>query len=676
MNARFLTPAGRRVFLITFLVALLFAAYTNHVWEDYYITYRASKNLATGEGLVFNRGDRLHTFTSPLGVLLPALASAATFNSSDTGALWIFRVWSSAAFAGAATLLYFLVLQLQGRVWVAALAVGWLTLDAKSLDFTINGMETGLLLLFIAWTLYAQFGACQRRWFWLGLGWAGLMWTRPDGFLYIGLLSLGGWLFDETARAGLTRSAWLKIVLLAGLVCTAAYLPWFIGSWLYYGTPIPHTITAKASMSAGKTIFGALQTFWHLPLRVWNGETSLPAAFLPSYYMIGGWPEWIVPVAKLLAFVAAFTWLLPFVRGSTRAASLAFCGLHVYLSYYPYFPFPWYLPGTALLACFVLAGLLGQIVSASPRTTAPAGWRTKVIPIALALVTLGWSGWLTTSVARQVAAQQQWVEDGNRRQIGEWLRKQSSPGDTVFMEPLGYIGFFSGLKTYDFPGMSSREMVKAIHAVGVDWATLIDYLGPDWVVLRPQEVKHINQSIPGLLNITYRLEREFDVSEAVHQLSVPGRRYLEFDSHFTVFHRIRTQRFVAENAVIEDRFQPSAITIDQVLMQMIHAPGKMTVKIPVGATHMHVTYGMPAGVYSEPPVTDGATFEIQRTTGAHAEVVFSRHLDPVGVLRDRGLHTIDLDLPAMPADAQLVFITKPGPTDVKDWTCWSRPEFR
>jgi hypothetical protein len=102
----------------------------------------------------------------------------------------------------------------------------------------------------------------------------------------------------------------------------------------------------------------------------------------------------------------------------------------------------------------------------------------------------------------------------------------------------------------------------------------------------------------------------------------------------------------------------------------------MTVKIPVGATHMHVTYGMPAGVYSEPPVTDGATFEIQRTTGAHAEVVFSRHLDPVGVLRDRGLHTIDLDLPAMPADAQLVFITKPGPTDVKDWTCWSRPEFR
>ena len=54
------------VFLGIFIIAVSFALYTNHAWEDYYITYRPSKNLATGHGLVFTPGQRTHTFTSPL----------------------------------------------------------------------------------------------------------------------------------------------------------------------------------------------------------------------------------------------------------------------------------------------------------------------------------------------------------------------------------------------------------------------------------------------------------------------------------------------------------------------------------------------------------------------------------------------------------------------------------
>jgi len=49
------------------LVGLVFAAFTQHAWEDYWITFRVSRNLATGHGLVFTPGERLHSFTSPLG---------------------------------------------------------------------------------------------------------------------------------------------------------------------------------------------------------------------------------------------------------------------------------------------------------------------------------------------------------------------------------------------------------------------------------------------------------------------------------------------------------------------------------------------------------------------------------------------------------------------------------
>jgi hypothetical protein len=56
-------------------VGVVFAVATQHAWEDYWITFRISRNFATGHGLVFTPGDKLHVFTSPLGVLLPACLS-------------------------------------------------------------------------------------------------------------------------------------------------------------------------------------------------------------------------------------------------------------------------------------------------------------------------------------------------------------------------------------------------------------------------------------------------------------------------------------------------------------------------------------------------------------------------------------------------------------------------
>src|SRR5262249_29250347 len=81
---------------LALLGCLGYALYTGHVWEDYLITFRFSKILVDGHGLVYNLGERLHGFTSPLGVLLPALGYWLTGN--DQSALWFFRVLSIAAF--------------------------------------------------------------------------------------------------------------------------------------------------------------------------------------------------------------------------------------------------------------------------------------------------------------------------------------------------------------------------------------------------------------------------------------------------------------------------------------------------------------------------------------------------------------------------------------------------
>jgi hypothetical protein len=518
------------IFLLVAGVALVFALYTNHVWEDYYITYRSSKNLATGNGLVYNLGDKLHTFTSPLGVLLPAAASLLTGNVSDSAALWVFRVMCAAALGGGAALLLLLTRRHRWKALASLLLVGGLLSDPKTIDFTINGMETAFLLLFLAYTFWSHLTPGPRQRLHLGAAWAGLMWTRPDSFIYIGLIAIGFWLFNDPSQSSKKRGDLVRLFFQAGLVTTALYLPWLLWATAYYGTPIPHTITAKAGISELLTAGGVLMTALQLPYLALFKSSSLELTFLPSYYMLGGWPSGLIYGSRLLATFCCLLWFLPFLRPWARTASFAFFGAHVYLTYFPYFPFPWYIPSTTMLALVALAGLVDWLESTTRHTSL-----ARNIAVTIVTLLLSGNGWMLFQVARQVAAGQSLVEDGNRRKIGEWLHDHAASGDTVFMEPLGYIGFFSNLKTYDWPGMSSREMVETRQLVGSNWATILQYLEPDWLVLRPFEVERINRVSYRLLTDSYEVAKDFDNSTAVEALQVNGRPYLEHDAHFIVY---------------------------------------------------------------------------------------------------------------------------------------------
>src|SRR6266566_3956578 len=87
-----ISPTTLIAFLVPFLCALAFSVAADHAWEDWYITYRSSKNLATGFGLVYDVGERVHSFTSPLGTLIPALIRLVSIGASDGVVLWLFRV--------------------------------------------------------------------------------------------------------------------------------------------------------------------------------------------------------------------------------------------------------------------------------------------------------------------------------------------------------------------------------------------------------------------------------------------------------------------------------------------------------------------------------------------------------------------------------------------------------
>lgn len=526
------------VFALVCLVAATFAVYTNHVWEDYYITYRAAKHLATGEGLVHNPGQRLHSFTSPLGVLLPAAASLATLNSSDAAALWIFRAIAIGALATAVVLLLATARRL-GLSLPAGVFLGLcIATDAKTVDFTINGMETPFVVAFFAYAFWAMCTPGPRRWAHLGLAWGGLMWCRPDACIPIALLTTAVWLFNDPAKTGLSRRDWLPVLLRAAGVATVVYLPWFLFAWSYYGSPVPHTITAKALLAGPKSLEGFWMSLLAFTHRINSPYAALDSMFAPPYLVYGGWPDGPHVAARTVAALCAGLWLVGGLHRVTRALSFTYFGLCVYLNYFPPFPSAWYLILPATVAFLTLACTFDQLLGLTRQVARPGVRRALQAAVVLPVVAFLAQGvWFTYEAARQLRAQQAIIENGIRRPVGEWLRANAAPGDTVFLEPLGYIGYFSGLRTYDFPGLSSPEVVAAIRQHGEKYAPLIRELNPQWLVLRPAEMAEIHKDDPQLLRSDYVPAKAFDRRREVEQLDVQGRGYLFHDAAFMVFKR-------------------------------------------------------------------------------------------------------------------------------------------
>jgi hypothetical protein len=147
---------------------------------------------------------------------------------------------------------------------------------------------------------------------------------------------------------------------------------------------------------------------------------------------------------------------------------------------------------------------------------------------------------VTVCVARQLQVQQALIETGLRRPIGLWLRDHAhTPHDTVMLEPLGYIGYYSGLKMLDYPGLASKEVVAARKRLGPRWQRQVGLeLMPDWLIQRPMEAQGGAFIDPESLQKFYALVRVFDASDKVSATRwLPGRPYLQYDQTFLIFHR-------------------------------------------------------------------------------------------------------------------------------------------
>lgn len=392
------------------------------VVDDSYISFRYAANLAAGEGLVFNLGDRVEGYTNFLWTVLLAGGAAA-----GVDLVRLSQVLGGLSALGCLVLLALISCRVLPQdqparpVLVALPALLWAAMGSQA-QLAGSGMES---VFFVFWVLLAVFLLFLRdRPVAAGVVFALAAMTRPEGGLYgliAGLLCLAR--VVRPRGDGDRRPAWRRSWLLA-VSFLALYGPYFLWRYQYYGYLLPNTFYVKV----GDMTAGRIERGWDLLVGLigdWGILPFLVAAVAALALRQGrrpGLPTW--------SFLAASATYFVVVGGD----------------FIPYFGPRFLLP--ALPALLLLAAM-GVGAAARPLGSGrAAGAAASVLAAAL----VGWAAFFTFPAdAREL----RWLEyemEGWEK-LGRWMAGSVPAEESIAVGAAGIVPYYTGAPTIDMYGL-------------------------------------------------------------------------------------------------------------------------------------------------------------------------------------------------------------------------------
>lgn len=427
------------------------------LFDDSMISMRYAWNLAHGNGLAWNPGERVEGITNLLMTLLMAVPtrllekSAAVLSVQIAGVLTLLAVAFVTMRIGEALLA---ARGLRGSATLSALFFAC-ALAYYPLDFwTLMGMETGLLALLLLAAVWVAFRIDGRA-AWspalallLGLAFV----TRPDAAVPAALIML------HRLYAIFRRRGWLRAIVLESAVI-AAFVAAVSGfRWLYYGRITPNTYTLKVE---GFTVME----------RLVNG-LAFNDRFLHSM---------IVPLAIAALVVAARPHRHATLVLGLLLSSMAY-EVWVGGDAWPYWrinaPF---VPATLALCAVGLVDVLRRVERQWRMRRGPALVRAVLIAGMVALLGFANTGFLGEMLLQRPAY---WIEaHWQNVDTALALREVLKPTATVGVLWGGTIPYYSGLSAVDFLGKSDAYVASLRPDQSRPWIRP----RPDW---RPYEPGH------------------------------------------------------------------------------------------------------------------------------------------------------------------------------------------
>ena len=401
---------------------LVWAAYGPHAIDDAYITFRYSRNLAEGRGLVYNPGERVQGSSTPLWSVSLGLLGAAGISIPAAGVGLGFL-------CGLGTLLLLIG---AGRQLGEELA-GWAAAFALTFQFFwvvlwVSGMET---MLFSGLTLALLLKAARENWRGAG-ALAGLVClVRYDGAIaavavFLVMLWRAGW------RRTLVECLW----------AIGVYLPWMIFAAWYFGSPIPQTILAKKVINviSWREAFRQCAVYWQYSPEMWVWAPLAAWGAIRAVRNGRAWavfPLWIA--MDLCAYIA-----------QRRPVT------HYPWYWVPLFPAVFLLGGRGLRDVLGCVGLIPAAGETAVSPNALRAWRAGAIA---AIPILFGAGALMIKVPDYGASTLH--RERKYQRAAEALAPRLRPGQTIYMGEVGTMGWFlPDARILDSAGLLSPEIYR------------------------------------------------------------------------------------------------------------------------------------------------------------------------------------------------------------------------
>jgi hypothetical protein len=390
-------------------------------FEDAMIVLRYARNLAAGDGFVFNLGEKVLGVTTPLQTLLSTLIFLAGAGSETAPA------WQNLAGLFWLAVEAFLLLLLLRRLAfpAAALPASLLLFGGFYGGYLYLGMETHLFTALLLLALLLDLGETPRPWQ-LGvvLGLAFL--TRYDAALLAGLLGVAAWIRDR-------RFPWQTT--LAFFLVAA---PWLLFSQLYFGSILPQPLMAKESYVESGVYLGQVYAQWRGVAGEICGVFSridranyvvallCPLIALAGAVLVGRerryWPLAAYPFLHLLVYTSigsdpGFTW-------------------HLYLL------LPFFLIFAAACASVPLDALRRRLIPRVSESLAAS------LLVAALLLPLGWHLYKQASYRYRPDP-----HTGQLQEMAGWMAARYPPSTSLLQPSIGILGYETNFRMVDHAGL-------------------------------------------------------------------------------------------------------------------------------------------------------------------------------------------------------------------------------
>ena len=395
--------------------------------DDAYVSFVYARNLARGNGLVFNLGERVEGYSNFLWVIMLAglnrffgvpIPQTAQIIGAILGILNVLLVFSLAR----------RILGDANEKW--AFAAAMLTaMDYRVASWSIRGLETPLYLFFVlaAIRLYMF-----QRWRWLwSIPALGAALTRPEGPILFGALAIHriAVLIREKRfpdKADIGAAAVFSIPFIAYTAWRMTYFGGFL---------VPNTYYARGG--AGPFI-GML----YIMLESWRAWGPVLVIFVPvAIYALfkGNADVWLILVwaivAKVFVIIAGGDWM-PNAR----------------------FLVP-IIPALFILCAFFCANISRRWL------------RIGIISLLFAVQIGGLFIYETRPSFDKLWSQHQ---DEFYMPVARKLDQLGARGQLVALSDIGYVTYYSGIRVIDTLGLVDRHLARM--RGGPEWSTDLDYV--------------------------------------------------------------------------------------------------------------------------------------------------------------------------------------------------------